>query len=594
VLFVLGRLAPGVTIEAASATVSNLIARGVPAAFRPGMEASLTPITEHIFGSTRAALVAVALCVGLVLLIACANASTLLLVRGASRAHESAARLALGASRWRILRQSLADAAVLAAAGGTLGVALAYWTVKALVVMAPAQVPRIELVRFDGRALIGAAAVTILVALLVGVAPGLQASSRQLATSLTGVGSRATRTRRMRWGFAVAQVALALVLLVFAGLVGRSFVNLLRIDVGFDPARVLTMDVQVPDATRARHEGFYAALLERVRAMPGVESAGAIFQRPLEYSGIGMDGGVLIEGQRTDVESGDWEKNPRVNLESVTPGYFEAIGMNVVRGRGFLESDAAPAPRVAVVGEALARRLWPGQQPIGKRLNAPGALPGVEREQRWATVVGVVRDGRYRGLTDPRFDLYLAHAQSDLRVKHLMVRTSAGDPDALASAIRADARRLEASVLVEGVAPMDGLVRQATAPWRFSATALALLGAVALALAAVGVYATVSQSVVERTQEIAIRVAVGAVPAQIGAMVLREGLLLAAAGVVTGAGVAAVAAHAITGLLFGVAPLDPLTSAAAALLFLAVAASALALPARRAAGVEPGVLLKQH
>jgi putative ABC transport system permease protein len=594
VLFVLGRLAPGVTIDAASATVSNLIARGVPAAFRPGMEASLTPIAEHIFGSTRAALVAVTLCVGLVLLIACSNASALLLVRAASRSHEAAARIALGASRWRLLRQSLADAAVLATAGGTFGVALAYWTVKALLVMAPARVPRIELVRFDGRTLAGAAVVSILVALFVGVAPGLQASSHHLAAALTGVGTRVTRARRMRRAFAVAQVGLALALLVCAGLVGRSFLNLLRIDVGFDPTRVLTMDVQLPDATRTRHDGFYTALLERVRAMPGVESAGAIYQRPLEYSGIGMDGSVLIEGQRTDVESGDWEKNPRVNLESVTPGYFDAIGAPVVRGRAFLESDTATTPRVAVVGEALARRLWPGQQPIGKRLNTPGALPDVARESRWATVVGVVRDARYRGLTDPRFDLYLAHAQSDLRVKHLMVRASTADAAALAGAVRAEARRLDASVLVEGVAGMESLVRQATAPWRFSATTLGVLAAVALALAALGVYATVSQTVVERTREIAIRVAVGAVPAQIGAMVLREGLWLAAAGVVAGAGVAAVAARAITGLLFGVAPLDPLTTAAAALLFLAVSVAALSLPAWRAAHVEPRISLKQQ
>jgi predicted permease len=370
--------------------------------------------------------------------------------------------------------------------------------------------------------------------------------------------------------------------------------NLLRVDVGFDPTRVLTMDVELPDATRVRHETFYAALLQRVRAMPGVEAAGAIYLRPLEFAGIGMDGSVLIEGQRTDVEFRDWEKNPRVNLESVTPGYFEAIGMPIVRGRGIAAGDTLNAPRVAVVGEALARRLWPGQDPIGKRLNPSGAPADVEAAWRWATVVGVVRDGRYRGLVDPRFDLYLADAQSDLRVKHLMIRATAGDPLGLAAAIRAEARRLDGSVLVEGVTAMDSLVQQATAPWRLSAATLGLLGVVALVLAALGVYATVSQSVVERTQEIAIRVAIGAAPAQVAGMVIREGLWLALIGVIAGAAIAVPASGAITALLFGVGPYDPLTSVSTGVLIFAASVGALSLPAWRAACTEPSVSLRQH
>jgi predicted permease len=594
VLFVLGRLAPGVTIDTARVTVSNLIARDVPMAFRAGMDASLTPLADHMFGSSRAAVIAVALCAGLVLLIACANTTVLLLVRAASRAHDTLARMALGASRWRLVRQSLADAAVLATAAGAVGVAVAYWAIKALAAVAPARFPRIELVRFDSRAAAGATLLAIAVVLLVGLAPGLQASSRQLAGALTGVGSRVTRMRRMRRAFAVVQVSLALVLLMCAGLVGRSFMNLLRVDVGFDPTRVLTMDVELPDATRVRHETFYAALLQRVRAMPGVEAAGAIYLRPLEFAGIGMDGSVLIEGQRTDVEFRDWEKNPRVNLESVTPGYFEAIGMPIVRGRGIAAGDTLNAPRVAVVGEALARRLWPGQDPIGKRLNPSGAPADVEAAWRWATVVGVVRDGRYRGLVDPRFDLYLADAQSDLRVKHLMIRATAGDPLGLAAAIRAEARRLDGSVLVEGVTAMDSLVQQATAPWRLSAATLGLLGVVALVLAALGVYATVSQSVVERTQEIAIRVAIGAAPAQVAGMVIREGLWLALIGVIAGAAIAVPASGAITALLFGVGPYDPLTSVSTGVLIFAASVGALSLPAWRAACTEPSVSLRQH
>jgi predicted permease len=593
VLFVMGRLEPGVTLESARQRLSNLIARDAGTAFRPDMEAELTPLDEHLFGKARPALTALALCAGLVLLIACTNVAVLLLVRAATRAHDAATRLALGASRWRIVRQSIADAAVLVFAGSVLGALFAYWAVRGLVALAPANVPRLDSVQFDGRTVLFTAVVCASAAVLVGLAPGLQASRHRLGLDLTGAASRVTGSHRLRRMFVAVQVGLAFVLLVCAGLVGRSFVNLLRIDPGFNPTRVLTVDVELHDVPVARHMAFYENLLDRVRALPDVEAAAAVLQRPLEHAGIGMDGTVLLEGQRTDLAFRDWEKNPRVNLEAVTPGYFAAMGTSLLQGRDFSRADTVDAPRVAIVGERLARRLWPGENPIGKRLQAPGTLPDVKSERGvWVSIVGVVGDMRYRGLTDPRFDLYLPHTQSDLRVKHLMVRSS-GDLSLIASAIRAEARRLEPAVLVENVEMMADIIRAATAAWRFSASTLGILGALALALALVGIYATVSQSVVERTREIGIRVAVGAMPQHIRRLILREGLGLALAGVAIGLALAAAVVRIVSGLLFDVQRVDAPTLTAAVLVLLATSALALGIPAWRAARVDPAVALRR-
>ena len=594
VLFVLGRLSPGVTIDAARDELSALMARDAGTAFRPGMEAALTRLDEHIFGATRPALVALALCVGLVLLIGCANVAVLLLLRAASRTHETAIRLAIGATRWRIVRQSLSDALVLTAIGGAAGLLLAFWTVSALVAIAPAEVPRLEAVRFDGRTLAFAWAACLATSVLVGLGPGLQTSRWNLADVLGSGGARLARSHGLRRGFVVVQIGLAVVLLVCAGLVGRSFVNLLRLDIGFDPAGVLTLDVTVPDAPADRHNAFYTTLLARVRAMPGVEAAGAIFLRPLEHTGIGTDATILIEGQRTDPQFRDWEQNPLVNYESVTPEYFRAIGMRVVRGRAFTDADTDRTPPVAIVSEGLARRLWPGQDPIGRRIAPPNAPLDAQGRPQWSTVVGVAQDARYRGLADPRFDLYLPYLQiPSLLVKHLMVRTS-GNPRALATRVRAEAHRLEPTALVEGIATLDDIVARAMAPWTFGVSTLGLLGVLALLLASLGVYATSSQSVVERTREIGVRVAVGALPRDVASLVLWEGLGLTLVGIVLGLAGAMGIGRVLTGLLFEVRPIDPLILAAMAILFSAVSTSAILLPAWRASRVDPVRALRQQ
>jgi predicted permease len=490
--------------------------------------------------------------------------------------------------------QWLADALVLTVLGGTAGLVLAYWILDALIAIAPPDVPRLDTVRFDARTFVFASAASLLTVVLTGFGPGFQASRWNISSVLSQGASRLARSHRMRRAFVVAQVGLALVLLVCAGLVGRSFANLLRIDLGFNAVNVLTLDVTVPDATVERHNQFYSALLARIGGMPGVEAAGAVFLRPLEFAGIGTDGSVLIEGQRTDPQFKDWEQNPIVNLESVTPEYFRAIGIPVVRGRAFTDADTDRTPRVAIVSERLAQRLWPGRNPLGQQIGAPSApTDAAGRQQYWATVVGVVEDARYRGIIDPRFDLYLAYRQAPgLLVKHLMVRTSQ-DPLSLAASIRTAAQTLDRTALVEGITTMDQLVNRATAPWRFSASTLGLLGLVALALASLGVYAIVSQSVQERTREIGVRVAVGALPRQVASLVLRDTLTLTAAGIVIGLGVAAGAGRVLTGLLYNVQPADPLTLSAMAALFLSVSTAAVLLPVWRATRVDPVRALRQ-
>jgi predicted permease len=559
------------------------------------MEATLTPLDDHIFGTTRPALFALAACVGLVLLIGCANVAVLLLARAATRAHETAVRLAIGAARWRIVRQSLSDALVLAVLGGTAGLGLAYWTVDLLVVLAPPDVPRLDAVRLDARTFVFAWTTWLLTAVLVGLGPGLQASRWDLANVLSHGSPRFARSHRLRRAFVVAQVGLAVVLLACAGLVGRSFINLLRLDVGFNPVNVLTLDVTVPNAPADRHNQFYTALLARAGAMPGVEAAGAVFQRPLEHSGIGMDAAITIEGQRVGLEFRDWEQNPPVNFESVTPEYFRAVGTRLLRGRTFDDRDIARAPRVAIVSDRLARRLWPGQDPIGRRILAPGVLDPADAavQQLWPTVVGVVADARYRGLSDLRFDLYVPYLQHPgLLVKHLMVRTSR-DPLALVDAIRNEAKALESTALVENVATMDQIVGRAMAPWRFSASTLALLSLLALGLASLGVYASVSQSVVERTREIGVRVAVGALPRQIAGLVLHDGLRLTAMGIALGLAAAIAAGRVLTSLLYEVQPYDPLTLTGMAVLFLIVSTAAILIPVRRATRVDPVCALRE-
>jgi predicted permease len=597
VLYLIGRLQPGVTIDAARDELAAFMAQEENV-FPRTMEAVLTPLPEHMFGKTRPALLAIAGGVGLVWLIACANIAVLVLVRAASRRRETATLAALGATGWQISRRALLDALILSIIGSVVGVILARWTLAGLVALAPPEVPRLETVGIDGRTLLFAWLACLAAALFVGGAAAWYTRYSGASDALRGANTPLTRPGALRRGFVIAQVSLALTLLVAAGLIVRSFANLLHLDLGFNPANVLTLDVVVPDAADERRAAFYTALLERIRAMPGVEAAGAIFLRPLEHAAIGTDGTILVEGQRVGLEDREWEKNPLVNYETATPDYFRAMRMRVIRGRAFTAADTASAPQVVMVSEALARRLWPGQDAIGKRMTRPGLYSDVQADPagppRWATVVGVVETARYRGLTDVRFDLYIPYLQRlGDPVKHMMVRTS-NDPISLVAAIRRAARDLEPAVLVEGVRTMDQIVGRAMSPWQFSATTLGLLSAFALTLAILGVYGSASESVVQRRREIAIRSALGALPRDIVRLVLREGVWLTTIGIAAGLTMSIAAARALGGLLFGVRPVDPGTLLGTSALFLLVSAAAMLVPAGRALRVDPAAALKHE
>ncbi|MGV3518753.1 FtsX-like permease family protein [Luteitalea sp.] len=330
------------------------------------------------------------------------------------------------------------------------------------------------------------------------------------------------------------------------------------------------------------------AVLERARRLPGAVAAGAVYQRPFAHGAIGMDSGVLIEGQPLGAES--YSRNPIVNWEAATPDYFRAMDIQLVRGRRFDDRDTANASPVVVVGQSLAARLWPGQDPIGKRMRTYGA-PGDNTNPQWQTVVGVVEDARYREVDAPRFDLYLPHRQAPNQVQHFMVRVT-GDPRAAVSTLRAAVAAIDPEVKVDGASTMEEVVGRAFAPWRFSGVVVSAFGAIALAFAAVGIAALVVFSVRQRTREIGVRVALGAQARDVVVLVAREGAGVVLVGLVAGSLVAWTLRRSVESLLFGVTPDDPLTFGAVAALLALVSLLAAFLPARSAARIAPAIALR--
>ena len=385
----------------------------------------------------------------------------------------------------------------------------------------------------------------------------------------------------------IAEIAIAVIVVVAAGLVGRSFVKLSHVPLGFTPDRLLTIRV-TPKGERyentARVSAFYQQLLERVRNVPGVASAGAITIRPL-WSTVGYDAPFTLEGQSEP----DARRNPHLNFMAVSSDYFRTMGIPLREGRVFTDRDAAGQPGVAIVGESLAARVWPGQNAIGKRLIA--SMTGTEYQKSGLTVVGVVADARYRELHATRLDFYVSHLQADTPLGYLVVR-AAGEPAALTPAIRAVVRQLDSNVAVTEVASMDQIVSQVLGNPRFAARVFGFFGFAALALAALGVYGLLSYSVTCRTQEIGVRMALGANVADVLANVLGAMARLTCAGIAIGLAAAAMLVHLLEGLLFGVEPSDPLTFAVAPVVIAVTAVVASLLPAHRAVRVNPLVALR--
>ena len=586
----LGRLKPGVSLEQARRDMAAFSSRYNGERYQaPGMTAVVTPLSEAVLGPTREALLALLGGVALVLLVACANVAALQIVQVDERASEMALRLALGASPARLGRALLAESLVLGLLGGGLGVLAALAGVPLLVALSPQEVPRLAEAAVDTTTLAFALVVTLAAAAATALAPTVAGRHRSLRDALQGgARSLAAGGSRVRTGLVAGEVALALVLLVGAGLLVRSFVALRGAPLGFDREHLLAFDAgasekRYPELEQQRRH--VEGLVSRVKALPGVESAAAVTLRPLWGSTVGMDWPFTVEGQSEK----DAERNPLLNFETVTPDYFRAMGIPLTRGRAFDERDRDGRPGVAIVSDALARRYWPGQDPIGKRLKIP--LPPTAYHDAWLTVVGVAGDARYRELTATRLDLYMPHRQSDHRPHHVVVRTRgvAGLPAAILRTLR----ELDPEQPAPRIVAMTDVVDEALAGPRFAARVLTGFALVGLALAALGLYGLIAYAVGRRTREIGVRVTLGARPFDVARLVLREGLLPAALGVAVGLAGALAAARLVSTLLFGVGPTDALTLAGASVLLLGVAALASVLPAGRALRVQPSATLRE-
>jgi len=586
-MLVLGRLRPGVTIDAARTELDGIwrsVYQGPGDVSGYGVRT--VPIVESILGSTRPALLALLAGVGLVLLIACANVAGLLVVQTMERRPELAVRQALGASRMRLARTLLTESGLLALAGGVVGVTLAFWGTPLLVALAPQDVPRLQEAGIDGRALGFALLATGLSAVLAGLAPLVLLRGLSLEEAFrAGARTLAAGRSRLRSTLVVAEVAVALVMLVAAGLLARTFLNLREVPLGFEADRVLAMELTLGrHEEKARWRGFCERLVAQAQAVPGVESAAIVTLRPL-WGTVGMDWPFTVEGQSQD----EAERNPLLNFETVSEAYFETMGIPIRRGRALRLTDDESQPGAIVVSEAMAQHSWPGQDPIGKRIKLP--LPDTPYHDAWLTVVGVAADARYRELQESRLDLYMSYRQADHRPRHLVVRGRI-DPRALAEPMRELVRQLDPDVPVTDVLTMSDAVSQALGGPRFAAYVFGAFALAAVTLSALGLYGLLGYSVGRRTREIGIRVALGADRHDVSGMVLREGLALTGAGIGLGLLAAWLVSRSLKSLLFGVGAADPATFATGATVLVLAAVAASLLPARRAARVDPAVALR--
>ena len=552
----------------------------------------LTPFVDHVFGRARSALVFLMAAVVMVLLIACGNVAGLLFARGASRAREMAVRAALGASRAALTRQMLIESALIAAAGSAAGVLAATFTLNTLVGLSPADIPRLDSSSIDATVLAFAVACAVVTTLGVGLGPALRLSRPEVVEDLkggsTGVVQRSGTAGTRRWLIGM-QVAGTLVLLMAAGLCLRSFGRLNRQDLGFNPRSVLTFTVDGLNKDRypareARHQAI-EQLVARFERLPQVSRASAILLRPFEHGPIGMDTGVLVEGQPDTPATK--VANPVLNWEWITNGYFDAMKIPLLAGRMFEATDSSKSPLVAIVSAATASRLWPGQDPIGKRLHL--SLSG---DGEWHTVVGVVGTARYREIDSPRFDLYVPLRQVDTDGQYFMVRTS-GTPLSAASTIAAEISTFDKGLSAGSVTTMDAIVRRTQGPWRFNMLVFGLFGGVALGLAAVGLFALVAFDVAQRTREIGLRIALGAARRDVVRLMIWQGAKPSAIGMLAGIVAALIVTQLLSQFLFEIRPTDPVTFASVVLLLSVVIVLASYLPARRAAAIDPQVVLRE-
>jgi putative ABC transport system permease protein len=552
-------------------------------------------VKDLILGDVRSALWLLLGAVGVILLIACANVANLTLARSDERHREVAVRTAIGASRGRIVRQLLTESLLLASIGGIVGIALAYAGTRILVALRPAGIPRVELVSID----VGVLGLSLLLAVITGIAfglaPALELSRPDLNRGLKEGGRTGTvggARQRFRDSLVIAQMAMSVVLLIGAMLLTRSFIELRRIDLGFRPDSTLSVRVALPSLAypdAPSITGFHRTLRQRLAQAPGVVSVGAT--RLLPLTGTIGDWSITLEG-RVRVPG----ENPNGDWQVVMPGYFETMGMRLVRGRFITDNDHENAPVAAVINETMADRYWPNADAIGQRFHLG------TNTRPWITVVGIVGQVRHNAVTEtPRAEMYVPHAQWPVaagganagRAMTYVVRT-AGDPMAALPHVREAVRALDRNLPIADVRTLERVADDSLARPRFTTFLLGLFAALALTLATIGIYGVISLLVTRRRQEIGIRMALGAAPVAIVRMVLRRGALLAAIGVGMGVIGAALLSRIVGSMLYGVTPFDPLTFATIPLVLITVALIACLIPAGRAASVDPVVALKEE
>ena len=593
-LNVLAHLKPGVTLSQ-TRTQMNTLGQMFEKEYRGyrgpngedgGWRITIAPLQEEAVGNSRTALLLLFGAVGLVLLIACANVANLMLVRAAAQQKEVAIRAALGASRWRIARQWVIESLLLALLGSGLGLLLALWSIDLLIKLGPAGLPRVQEIKIDARVVVFTTGLAILTGVLCSLIPALRASNLDLQSALKE--SRTLGGGRRQYGrnlLVVGEVALSLMLLIGAGLLVKTFVRLQRVNPGVAADQLLTAQINLPESRYrepAQASAFYRELIERLETLPGVQGASVSTMRPL--NGTARNDPFAIEGRPFDssnLTSAGWQM--------ADANYFRTLGIPVVQGRDLTAQDTdEKSPILAIINEAMARRFWPNENPIGRRITLGLPRP----DNPWVTIVGIAKDLPHRAIdSPPEPDWYLSRALGPQRDRYLFVRT-AGDPTNLAAAIRSQVSAIDREQPVTNIKAMRDVIAETIAPRKFNMLLFGLFAAISVVLAAMGIYGVISYAVAERTQEIGIRVALGARAVDVMNLVLRGGLNLALIGIAIGLAGAFALTRLMKSVLFGVTPTDAVTFASVSVGVIAVALLACYIPARRATKVDPLVALR--
>jgi len=593
-LNVLARLKRGISVAQAQADIDTVTARLSQEhrnTYPSGFGAKVRSLHEDLVGNLRKALFVLLGAVGLVLAVACANVAHLFLANATVRYREVAIRSALGANQGRVIQQFLTESLLLSLLGGGVGLLMAIWGVKTLVALIPKDTPRVEEIGLDFRVLLFTFGISILTGILFGIAPALQAARIDLNDALKDggrTGSESGRRIHLRSLLAISEFALALVLLIGSGLMIKSFLRVQRVNPGFDPAGLLTMRVALPESKYPdfqKSRVFFEQVFERLKAHPEVKSVGAINLLP--FGGAGGDRSFLIEDQ--PVPAG--QPHPDEQIRFVSAGYFTTMGIPLLRGRDFTPRDLPDTPQVVIANQALVKKYWPNEEPLGKRISFS------TRNPKWYEIVGVVGNVKHRGLDlEDKPEFYVPFLQplfADANVQPMYLLTRAkGDPLAVAAVVRNEVASIDRDQPVSNVMTMDQRISDSVAPRRFNMFLLGLFAALALSLAAIGIYGIMAFAVSQRTHEIGVRMALGASTGDVLKLILRNGLGLALIGIAIGLVIAFAATRVVSAMLFDVSPTDLPTFFGEAFLLGIVALLACYIPARRATKVDPLVALR--